>query len=118
MSETILLYLFISSFALSLLLDTVLLPAVWRHNPAWAAQRRIPRRVVDGQGLWRWTWSLMIFDANIHVTPAICMLAVLSGVLRHAALVGLLILLSISDLTPRPFAHKKHGGGTRHAMVG
>lgn len=117
MSDTYLLYLFISCLTLSMLLDLVLLPAVWRHNAAWAEQRGLPRRVVGSEGMWRWTWSLIVFDTNLHVTPTMRLLAVVSGVLRLAALLGLLVLLSISDLTPRPFAHKKHSGGIRHAGV-
>lgn len=114
MPETTLFFLFISCFTLSLLLDLLLLPAVWRHNTAWAEQRGIPRRIVDGQGMWRWTWSLMSFDPNLRVTPAMRLLALVSGLLRLAAVLGLLVLLSISDLTPRPFAYKKHGTGMRH----
>lgn len=117
MSDTYLLYLFISCLLLSMLLDLVLLPAVWRHNAAWAEQRGLPRRVVGSEGMWRWTWSLIVFDSNLRVTPAMRMLAVVSGVLRLAALLGLLVLLSISDLTPRPFAHKKSSSGLRHAEM-
>jgi len=111
MSDTHFLYLFVSCLMLSALLDLVLLPAVWRHNAAWAEQRGLPRRVVGSKGMWLWTWSLIVFDTNLHVTPAMRLLAVVSGVLRLAALLGLLVLLSISDLTPRPFAHRGNGTG-------
>lgn len=112
MHETTLLQFSIFCFTLSLLLDVPLLHAVWRRNAAWAQQRGTPRRLVDVLGLWRWTWSVLIFDPSPQVTRAMRLLAAASGGLR---LLALLVLMSISDLTPRPFAHRRRGGGPRHA---